>query len=490
MKTLGHQIPARQIDVDTPGPVERVATPGEPDAFDLLSAPMATLAYVAEGKEAETLVASVVERILAHEEAGGTRRRRRRAADLQGFSRAVGAILGDLLVHPPSDGQGALVYRSTQANSFSRGPVAYRPFKAALGALVKLELVEKTAGFYDPKRFDWGDGVVSGQGRASRFRATASLLDIAADHGVIAGAAREHFRLPPPNRVIILKAKSGRVGRVKVRGGRLDVPDKPEVRRLGDQVRQIDAFLRSVEIAGGSHQGFVRQFEHGDQPGFNWNKGGRLYSTGPGNYQTLNKASRLAMRFDGEQVVEIDIKASYLTILHGKLGVRPEFGADPYEIDGVPREVVKGWLVATFGAEKSLQRWPQIQVAEYATRKGRRLGQDYPVKAVGEKLLARYPVLGRAREEGLGWPDLMFTESEVVIRTMLTLLKDGTPSMPVHDSLIVPASETRPAVDALRESFNQILGVEVLVEVTGSIEPGSPPTPILPSSPKAPQHNW
>ncbi|BCB21149.1 hypothetical protein [Bosea sp. ANAM02] len=376
-------------------------------------------------------------------------------------------ILGDLLVHPPSDGQGALVYRSTQANSFSGGPVAYRPFKAALEALITLGLVEKITGFYDPRRFDWGDGVVSGQGRASRFRATTSLLGIAADHGVIVGAARDHFRQPPPNRVIVLKAKSGRVGRVKVRGGRLVVPDRPEVWLLGDQVRQIDAFLRGVEITGGSHQGFVRQFEHGDQPGFNWDKGGRLYSTGPGNYQTLSKASRLAMRFDGEQVVEIDIKASYLTILHGKLGVRPEFEADPYDIEGVPREVVKGWLVATFGAEKSLQRWPQEQVRDYATRTGRRLGQDYPVRAVGERLLGRYPVLGSAGEEGLGWPDLMFTESEVVIRTMLALLKDGTPSLPVHDSLIVPASRSRPAVDALRESFKQVLGVEVLVEVTG-----------------------
>ena len=60
------------------------------------------------------------------------------------------------------------------------------------------------------------------------------------------------------------------------------------MQRLADQVRTIDAFLRDVKITGGSHETFFRSFEHGDQKGFRWNKGGRLYSTG--DYQTLNEA--------------------------------------------------------------------------------------------------------------------------------------------------------------------------------------------------------
>lgn len=147
--------------------------------------------------------------------------------------------------------------------------------------------------------------------------------------------------------------------------------------------------------------------------------------------------------------------------------MRPEFGVDPYEIDGVPREVVKGWLVATFGAEKPIRRWPREQAIEYATRTGRRLGQDYSVEAVGQMLLARYPVLRLVQEGELGWPDLMFTESEVVIRTIMTLLLDEVPSLPVHDSLIVPASKKGLAIDALQKSFTLLLGVEALVEVTG-----------------------
>src|SRR5258708_2703112 len=59
------------------------------------------------------------------------------------------------------------------------------------------------------------------------------------------------------------------------------------------------------------------------------------------------------------------------------------------------------------------------------------------------KVLQRHPLLerwgdkikGRVRDYG----DLMFTESEVIIGSMLILMKKhGVPSLPVHNSLIVP----------------------------------------------------
>jgi hypothetical protein len=111
-------------------------------------------------------------------------------------------------------------------------------------------------------------------------------------------------------------------------------------------------------------------FEHGDQPGFHWNKGGRLYSDGPDNYQRLKEAERLRIRLDGQPVVEIDIKCSYLTILHAKAGLPLDLREDPYGIPDVPRKVVKGWLVATLGADKHLRQWPLDQRADYATKCG------------------------------------------------------------------------------------------------------------------------
>jgi hypothetical protein len=56
------------------------------------------------------------------------------------------------------------------------------------------------------------------------------------------------------------------------------------------------------------------------------------------------------MTLDGEPVAELDITASYLTVLHGKLGkpLPVAEGCDPYSaVPGVPRGIVKGWVVAT-----------------------------------------------------------------------------------------------------------------------------------------------
>jgi len=194
---------------------------------------------------------------------------------------------------------------------------------------------------------------------------------------------------------------------------------------------------------------------------------GRLYSIGSNNYQTLKEAARLGMTFDGKTVVEIDIKSSYLTILHGIAGVPIDLSAAPYEIPGVPRDVVKGWLVATLGAEKHLRRRPPTQIAEYPEKTGRDLGRDHPIKMIQEKMVEKFPVLARIGEPGLGCADLMFKESEAIIQTMLALIAAGIPALPVHDSLIVPARAHDLAVVALTSSYEGAVGVKPGIEVNG-----------------------
>lgn len=451
------------------------------DPYDLNAAPMATLTSVVATPEAGALVRRLVDLITAHEEATALRQRRRRSADLESLSQAVGAFAGDLLAYAPRDGIGAFVYRSLDANSFSGTAVAYRQFKAAVEALEALRFVETVGGFHAMKEFHWGEGVVSRaqQGRASRFRATPALLQLANQFDVSAGACRDHFRQPRPDRPIVLKAKSKRMGSNKIKGEALEVPDTPEVYRLVDQVRMIDAFLDGVVITGGLHRGFYRGFEHGDQKDFQWNKGGRLYSIGPDNYQTLKESARLGMTFDGEAVVEIDIRSSYLTILHGVAGLAIDLTADPYEIAGVPRQVVKGWLVATLGAEKPLRRWPTTQVVAYREKTGGDLGRDHPSKIIRGKMVEKFPVLHCVGEPGFGWADLMFRESEAIIQTMLALVAVGIPSLPVHDSLIVPASAQDLAVTTLTAAYKEVVGVVPVVEVNGERTDKDTSSPLL-----------
>ena len=58
-------------------------------------------------------------------------------------------------------------------------------------------------------------------------------------------------------------------------------------RRCEEQLRELNTFLDKHELLGGVHRGFIRVFNNGDDPHFNWNKGARLYSQGEDSYQQL-----------------------------------------------------------------------------------------------------------------------------------------------------------------------------------------------------------
>jgi hypothetical protein len=140
------------------------------------------------------------------------------------------------------------------------------------------------------------------------------------------------------------------MGQVKYKGRSLRFERTALTDRLEQDVKDLNEFLARREIEGGTHRAYRRIFNEGDREPYRWDKGGRLYSIGEDSYQTLKKEQRLAMMLDDEPVVEIDIRASYLTLLHGLKGA--PFNAaerDPYEVEGVPRSVVKAWVTMTIG---------------------------------------------------------------------------------------------------------------------------------------------
>ena len=133
------------------------------------------------------------------------------------------------------------------------------------------------------------------------------------------------------------------------------------------------------------------------------------------------------------------------------------------------REVAKFWINASFGNSGLLTKWSKKSVRglqERLVNKGIS-GFDkelYPMRTIKEKVLERHPLLarwggeirGRVRDYG----DLMYTESEAVIGAMLTLMRDHqVPSLPVHDSLIVPASKFHVAKGILVDQFRRQTGV-------------------------------
>ena len=67
-----------------------------------------------------------------------------------------------------------------------------------------------------------------------------------------------------------------------------------------------------------------------------------------------------------------------------------------------------------------------------------------------------FPMLADWPSQRVTWADLMFIESEIVIGTMLELMRSySAPSFPVHDSIIVRKSDTELAFDILSQQFLQ-----------------------------------
>jgi hypothetical protein len=377
------------------------------------------------------------------------------------FGKAVGAIVGGLL-KTAAKGREEYCYRQMGRSTFGDERMAYDLFKAVTDGLY-------ARGYIRILRGNGGGNLV---GFATRFRATPSLLRLADGYGIDLGRFNEHYRAAPrPTALkapIALKSASRRRFGKKLDGVPIPVDfSRPDVAKLAEQVNAINAFLATVAICpDDAHYAFRRVFNQGDLPDFDWNRGGRLISLGD-SYQQLPSSERRKMKLDGEPVVEIDLRASHLTILHALLGLHFDAaGADPYEVPDVPRDVVKAWVTMTLGHDSFQRCWSAKVKEKYKDKTGGNLQKDYPVKVVREKVLNALPVLRDWPHCTIRWGKLQYEESCIIIDTVYRLAMEyGVTALPVHDSIIVPVSRQSLAETTVCEEFHNRLGAKPRLSV-------------------------
>ncbi|WP_422357132.1 hypothetical protein [Qipengyuania flava] len=348
------------------------------------------------------------------------------------------------------------------ASSFTGERIGYRVFKRLVEGAQSAGLVSVVI----------GTGGGSEIGVATRFRAEATLINLALDYGITPKELDAHFRpIARPTRVahpLLLRGASRYVGWKKQQGRNIPIDyGKPKAAALAEQVNTLNAFFASIQIEPAcDHLAFQRIFNEGDNPSFDWNKGGRMYSMGD-SYQQKKSADRASMKLDGEPVIEIDIQASFLTILHALLGKPLDpTSHDPYQHPSIPRRILKGWVVMTFGHNRFHRAWSADMIADYHERTGRKLGEDYPIKKVREEALKLLPLLKDWESCTFRWGDLQFIESCAVVDTVHHLaMEHGIPALPVHDSIIVPYSKKEVATSVLRTMFKKHVGVEPTLSV-------------------------
>jgi len=112
-----------------------------------------------------------------------------------------------------------------------------------------------------------------------------------------------------------------------------------------------------------------------------------LYAVGDDSYQMLKKAKRLDIKINGEAVVELDINASFLRILHGLRGFALPTSDDIYAIDGIDRALVKAWVSCTFGHTKFHRAWPKT-VVEELSKQGTTAWKEHSYPSLSQRFLS------------------------------------------------------------------------------------------------------
>ena len=392
------------------------------------------------------------------------RQRVRKAKDKNTFTLAVERIVADLVVSAYAV-ESRWAYRSLCNDKFAGELIKAVTFRKVMGLMLVAGYVEQAKGGNQSNPFHVAGGLSNAfyPGLACRYRATDSLLAIASQYGVEKTSISRHYARAMPANVVRLRAASVRQRGNKISGQAMSVKDCTEVFELRNQVRQINRYLNRQYLEGAVFSGYYRSFNMGNQPDFNWNKGGRLYNPGNDSHQTLKKAARLSkIKINNESVCEIDVNASYLSIFYGLLGYPLPTKTDLYKVRGLHREIVKAWISSAFGKGQFPTRWPAKAKAELKAE-GICTAKLTMVQ-VGQRVCKAIPIMAQLPKTGINWADLMFKESCAIISTMESL-RDGynIPAYSMHDGLIVPVSARAIAEKEMVRAFADF-GIECRVK--------------------------
>jgi len=429
----------------------------EDDYEDISNAAFMAFSTKATSDKAKQLVVEVLHLLQQSEQ----RKRKRKATDQASFERGVELVVSDLL-STLANKRSSWVYRSMFRNTFSGEPIGADTFNNIINLMQDNDLLETHKGgnvanpFYNPS----ASSPKFNPGKARRFRPSEALVLLADSYDINGDNFYDHFTVSLPKKPIRLRAARGNFRSRMDRGVVIRFKETEQTRALTHQVQSLNEYLIDHTLEGGNFNGYIRGFNEGNHPAFNWDRGGRLYAVGADSYQLLKKAERLKMKIDGKPVAEIDINASFLRIFHSLIDQPLPDRDDPYTVDGLPRDVVKAWVTATFGHSKFHQSWPpglnkRLRDDGIDTSKGMSMTK------VQEKVVEAIPSFKLWKPEEHGWPRLMFLESDQMIASMEQLRdKYDIPAFSIHDSVVVPKEDVEIATAVLRERFEGGFGLE------------------------------
>lgn len=287
------------------------------------------------------------------------------------------------------------------------------------------------------------------RGRQSRIRATPKLMSLAASWGPFVAVERELIWLKDDEK------------RPKV------YDESDETRRMRRQMTAINEAIAALSIdaphdvfdisspivdfngdsIAPSRRTLVRIFNR------TFHFGGRLYR---GFWQSLPKQVRQALVLEGGAVAEPDFAQLHAQLLYAYYGV--PLAGDAYTVDGVERRISKiAWqILMNSSSEKAavLALWQNVQ----KTRDPRLMASCTMSEAarVLKALEHRHREVAHAFYSGIGLR-LQFVDSELMLRVMERCIAKGIIGLPVHDSLVVKATDRALVEEVMNDELEFIL---------------------------------
>ena len=441
--------------------------PTREEAAWLRNATFLRLAASPVSPGAHALVDDLAHRLMSHEAA--TRGNKRREAGLSKLKAAVGVVAGGVL--RPWGLRQRPAYRTMGLKELAGPVVGARSARSALDALESLGFLRRADGRRRNLRFD--DGKPVSNGLAPRFWPSPTLLALASGHGVTPETIKADFKLivpdkapDVPKRIELRHMPPPGQKKARATPKPFDLGRDATASALDAHVAAMNEFASGFTVAGCEPPRWRRIFTE------TWGLGGRWYAAGgDAPYQTMGKDERLmSLGIDGKAVIEVDVRGSHLTIMHGLLGLPLPPGDDLYAPLGFPRDVVKAWVTGTLGKGSPVSKWSKKHLEDNPS-----LG-EHGAAAVGAAVLARYPFLKAPGEAvadagglralgGVASPAKMLThrlmaiEAAALTAAMDALRAEGILALPMHDALIVRESHAGIAKAALTAAFEAHAGI-------------------------------
>lgn len=244
----------------------------------------------------------------------------------------------------------------------------------------------------------------------------------------------------------------------------------------------------------------VRKYSQPSESKATLEHGGRWYC----DWQQLPSEKRKQIRFKRSQSVEIDFTAMHVGLVYALANKQLDWTIDPYqkgELSKYPRKFVKLALLrllnsdslsafkatVTLSGKADTQKRVKADRLDYQANLiayGHLAKQGFtqppekpplldmvidntPVGVTGEQFLNDFLTAHSAIAEYIGQADLgiklQWVDSEVMTTILAKLTALGIPSIPIHDSVIVPQRDQAKTTEIMLESYELVTGFKASI---------------------------